>query len=79
MNEETPIGNAETSKDDTARPPANFQEKREEFFAKREGAFLWLLAPPVLIIGVLVFITILLWLARQVGILSTLATPSRWF
>ncbi len=66
---------AEMASETGEEQPASFKEKRERFFARREGAFLWLLAPPVLIVAILVLVTILLWLGRQVGVLSTLATP----
>ena len=73
MNDEKPATESAEIAEETPVGEATFKQKRERFFAKREGAFLWLLAPPVLIVAVLVLITILLWLARQVGVLSTIS------
>ena len=73
MNEEKPATKSAEITEEIPVGETNFKQKRERFFAKREGVFLWLLAPPVLVVAVLVLVTILLWLARQVGVLSTIS------
>lgn len=69
------MDNQEASENAPARP-RGWKEKREEYFAKREGTFLWLLAPPVLIAAIIFVVLILLWVGNQVGILSGLLTPA---
>jgi hypothetical protein len=60
-------------------PKRSWKSRREEYFARREGLFLWLLAPPILIVGGVLLVIVLLWLARQVGILTGYIEPSRLF
>ena len=62
--------------EDAAPPPRTFKEKREAYFARREGTFLWLLAPPVLIAAIIFIGLILLWVGNQVGILAGFLTPA---
>lgn len=46
--------------------------RRVAFFAKHEALFLWLLAPPVLIFGLILLVSFVLWLSGQGAALETI-------
>lgn len=46
--------------------------RRVAFFAKHEALFLWLLAPPVLIFGLILLVTFVLWLSGQGAALESI-------